>query len=79
MDSTGEAQPSGQVVNLNPFTTRVSCLNTFLPARDKPLFIQHCHACRQASVAVLYEQRFVSAGRNELRQDRDFGSEGAKI
>ena len=26
---------------------------------DKPLFIQHCHACEQLSVAELNRQRFV--------------------
>ena len=28
--------------------------------KDKPLFIQHCHACPQPRVVVLYEQRLVS-------------------
>ena len=35
---------------------------------DKPLFIQLCHSCLQARAAVLYEQKIVVAGRNELMQ-----------
>ena len=49
--------------HFNPYTVDFFFDNWLISARsDKPLFIQHCHACLQASVAVLYEQRFVACG-----------------
>ena len=54
---------------MDPFIAKFLFDSWLISARsDKPLFIQHCHAYIQdiqANVAVLYEQRFVDAGRNE--------------
>ena len=54
-------------------------IDSFLPASNKTLFIQHCHACLQASIAVLYAMSFVAVGRNEPAVKKKFGSERVEI